>query len=205
MGPRSQRHAFTMHSRSQTFCYVQPSVSQGPSQSIMLQFLQTDLQRELTCLLYPCCFLSSACFAPYQAGISALLAVLWEARFLSFLASFWSLKSRPPMQSALRVAFGTLSCCILRHLLRFVLCMFSPLPGWHFRPPCRSLGGLLFELSGVLFASGITYGHAIWILPRFWLTFCFCCSTGAVESRKAVQVFGIRLQPGMFPRTGTCA
>ena len=77
------------------------------------------------------------------------------------------------MQSALRVDFGTLSCCMLHHLLFFVLCMFSPLPGWHFCLPCRSLGGLLFELSGVIFASGITYCRAVWILPRFWLTFCF--------------------------------
>ena len=30
-------------------------------------------------------------------------------------------------------------------------------------------------------------------------------STSAVESRKAVQVFGIRLQLGMFSRTGTGA
>ena len=100
---------------------------------------------------------------------------------MSFLASFWSLKSRPPMQSAVRIDFGSLFCCLLHPLLCFVLCMFSPLPGWHFCPPCRSLGGLIFELSGVIFVSGITYCHAVWILPCFWLTL------------KAVQVFGIRL------------
>ena len=77
------------------------------------------------------------------------------------------------MQSGFRGAFGTRSCCLLRHLLRFVLCMFYPIRCWHLCPPCRSLGGLLFELSGVIFASGITYCHAVWILPRFWLTFCF--------------------------------
>ena len=46
MGPRSHRHAFTMHSRSQAFCYVQPPIPQGPSKSIMLQFLQRDIERE---------------------------------------------------------------------------------------------------------------------------------------------------------------
>ena len=92
---------------------------------------------------------------------------------MSFLTSFWSLKSRPPLQPALRVDFGTLSCCMLRHLLCFVLCMFSRLPRWHFRPPSLSLGALLSELSGVSFASGTTYCHAVCILPRFWLTLCF--------------------------------
>ena len=58
-------------------------------------------------------------------------------------------------------------------MLRFLFCAFYPIQCWHMRPPCRSLGGLLFELSGVIFASGITYCHAVWILPRFWLTFCF--------------------------------
>ena len=76
------------------------------------------------------------------------------------------------MQSALRVDFGTLFCCMLRHLLFFVLCMFYPLPGWHLGPPFLSLGALLFELSGVIFASGTTYCHAVCILPRFWLTLC---------------------------------
>ena len=141
------------------------------------------------------------------------------------------------MQPALRVDFGTLSCCMLRHLLFCVLCTCSPLPGWHLDHPCRSLGGLLFELSGVIFASDITSCHAS-LLPHDLLLCCFICfffslcalsltecwdaspafrplegllfkllycSTGAVESRKAVQVFGIRLQLGMFPRTGTCA
>ena len=76
------------------------------------------------------------------------------------------------MQSGLRVDFGMLSCCVLRHLLFFVLCMFYPLPGWHLGPPFLSLGALLFELSGVIFASGTTYCHAVCILPRFWLTLC---------------------------------
>ena len=134
------------------------------------------------------------------------------------------------MQSGFRVAFGTLSCCMLRHLLWFVPCMSYPIHCWHFCPPCRSLGSLLFELSGVIFASDITSCHAS-LLPHDLLLCCFICcffslcalsltecwdaspafrplegllfkllycSTGAVESRKAVQVFGIRLQLGMF-------
>ena len=77
------------------------------------------------------------------------------------------------MQPALRVDFGTLFCCMLRHLFFFVLCIFSCLPRWHFRPPFLSLGALLFELSDVIFASGTSYCHAVCILPRFWLTLCF--------------------------------
>ena len=103
----------------------------------------------------------------------ALPFSLWKPCFLSFLASFWSLKSRPPMQPALRVDFHALFCCMLRHLLLLVLCILSCLPRWHFRPPFLSLGALLFELSGVIFASGTSYCHAVCILPRFWLTLCF--------------------------------
>ena len=77
------------------------------------------------------------------------------------------------MQPALCVDFDTLSCCMLRHLLLLVLCIFSRLPRWHFRPPSLSLGALLFELSGVIFAPGTTYCHAVCILPCFWLKLCF--------------------------------
>ena len=55
----------------------------------------------------------------YQAGISALLVVLWEACFLSFLVSVSPLKSRPAMQSGSGLAFATRSASLLLHLLVF--------------------------------------------------------------------------------------
>ena len=70
-------------------------------------------------------------------------------------------ESRPPMQSALRVDFCTLSCCMLRHLLLLVLCMFSPLPGWHLGPPFQPLEPLLFELFDVILVPEITPSYAV--------------------------------------------
>ena len=64
------------------------------------------------------------------------------------------------MQPALRVDFGTLFCSMLRHLLFFDLCMFSPLPGWHLGPPIRPLETLLFELFGVILVPEITSSYA---------------------------------------------
>ena len=64
------------------------------------------------------------------------------------------------MQSALRVDFGMLFCCMLRHLLFFVLCVFSPLPGWHLSPPIQLLAALLFELFGVILVPEITPSYA---------------------------------------------
>ena len=49
------------------------------------------------------------------------------------------------MQSALRVDFCTLSCCMLHHQLLFDLCMISPLPGWHLGPLLRPLEALFFD------------------------------------------------------------
>ena len=57
--------------------------------------------------------------------------------------------------------------------------MFSPIPGWHLRPLFRSLEALLIQLFGVILASEITSCHAVWILPRFWLTFCFSATSSA--------------------------
>ena len=118
-------------------------------------------------------------FPPTRLACSPSLSASGSLVFSHFLASSWSLKSRPPIQSGLRLAFGTLSCCMLRHLLLFVLCMFSPIPGWHLRPLFRSLEALLMQLFGVILASEITSCHAVWILPRFWLTFCFSATSSA--------------------------
>ena len=68
------------------------------------------------------------------------------------------------MQSALRVDFGTLFCCMLRHLLFFVLCMFYPLPGWHLGPPFQPLEALLFELFEVILVPEITPSYAACIV-----------------------------------------
>ena len=70
------------------------------------------------------------------------------------------------MQSAVRVDFGTLFCCLLHPLLCFVLCMFSSLSGSHLGPPFQALEPALFELFDVILVPEI-------ILPRFWLTLCF--------------------------------
>ena len=70
-----------------------------------------------------CCVSSSAYFTEYNASICALLVVLWEACFLSFLASFSPLTSRPAMQFALSL----IEC-------------------WDASPAFRPLEGLIFKL-----------------------------------------------------------
>ena len=64
------------------------------------------------------------------------------------------------MQSAARVDFGTLFCCMLRHLLFFVLCVFFPLPGWHVGPLFQLLEALLFEIFGAVLVPEITPSYA---------------------------------------------
>ena len=64
------------------------------------------------------------------------------------------------MQSALRVDFCTLSCCMLRHLLLFVLCMIYPLAGWPLGPPIQPLEALLLELFDVILVPEITPSYA---------------------------------------------
>ena len=65
------------------------------------------------------------------------------------------------MQSALRVNFGMLFCCMLRHLLFFVLCMFRPLSGSRLGPPFQPLEPLLFELFDVILVPEITPSYAV--------------------------------------------
>ena len=64
------------------------------------------------------------------------------------------------MQSAVRVHFGMLFCCMLRHLLFFVLCMVQPLSGSHLGPPFQALEPLLFELFDVVLVPEITPSFA---------------------------------------------
>ena len=88
---------------------------------------------------------SAHAFPHTRLAFSPSLSVSGSFVFSPFLAASWSLKSRPLMQSGLRLAFGTLSCCMLRHLLFFVLCMSSPIPGWHLAPLFQPLEALLFD------------------------------------------------------------
>ena len=103
------------------------------------------LARFLAVCCVICCFLCSACFTQYNAGIYALLFVLWEPCFLSFLATFRPLKSRPAMQSGSCLAFATRSASLLLHLLFFGALRVFPLQCWHVSPPFRPLEGLLFK------------------------------------------------------------
>ena len=64
------------------------------------------------------------------------------------------------MQSAARLVFDMLSCCLLHPLLCFVLWLFSPLPGWHLGPPFQPLEPLLFELFDVVLVPEITPSFA---------------------------------------------
>ena len=84
------------------------------------------------------------------------------------------------MQSALRVNFGMLFCCMLRHLLLFVLCMFRPLPGWHLGPPFQPLEALLFEIFGVALVPKITPSYAVWIARWFWHACVLYAASSAV-------------------------
>ena len=99
--------------------------------------------------------------------------------FRPFLASFWPLKSRPPMKSGSCLAFGTHSASMLRHLLVVALCMFSLIQCWDLGPPCWLLEAFL-TLFGVILAPEIMPSHAVWILPRFWHAFCFYAPPSAV-------------------------
>ena len=109
------------------------------------------------------------------------------------------------MQSGSCLAFGMPSASLLLPLLCFLRSACFPQDNariqaipFAFWKPC------FLSLLGVILASAIKLCHAGSILLRFWHTFCFY-STSAVESRKAVQVFGIRLQLGTFSQTSSGA
>ena len=69
------------------------------------------------------CFCPLHVFPPIRLAFTPSLPASGSLVFWLRWASFWYLKSCPPMQSGVRVVFGTRSCCMLRHLLCFVLCM----------------------------------------------------------------------------------
>ena len=65
--------------------------------------------------------------------------------FSLFLASIWSLRSRPPMISGWCLAFGTLSCCMLRYLWFFGALRVCPNTVLACKPSLEASGKLAFQ------------------------------------------------------------